>query len=352
MYYILEQSISIQRAIKYLNKQKHKCLIFVDNKKKLIGTLTDGDIRRSLLKKIDLNEKVIKAINKKPFFLKKNQIKKLNNPKYLKKIDLNVKLIPVVDKDHRIVKVLKLDDYKKNKTFNEVLRKLSHVPAVIMAGGKGKRLKKFTELFPKPLLPFKNSTVIEIIINNFKLAGIKNIYITLNYKKKLIKSYLSNKSNQLDLHYIEEKKSLGSAGSIGYLKNKINGDFFLINCDTLTNLNLENLYSFHKNKKNDLTIVAANKKFSIPYGSCVLNKFGKFEKILEKKSFLELINIGMYVFSPKVLNLIKNDLKLDMDKLIEKMSKKKMRISIFPIDENSWIDTGSLDNITLKDFKI
>ena len=94
-----------------------------------------------------------------------------------------MKLIPVVDKDHRIVKVLKLDDYKKNKTFNEVLRKLSHVPAVIMAGGKGKRLKKFTELFPKPLLPFKNSTVIEIIINNFKLAGIKNIYITLNYKK-------------------------------------------------------------------------------------------------------------------------------------------------------------------------
>ena len=127
-------------------------------------------------------------------------------------------------------------------------------------------------------------------------------------------------------------------------------DFFLINCDTLADIDLEKVYKFHKNMKNDLTIIAANKNFSIPYGSCVLNKSGKFEKIVEKKNYVELINIGMYVFSPKVPKKMKLNSKINMDQLIKKLKKLKMRIGVFPINEKSWVDTGTLENITLKKF--
>ena len=127
-------------------------------------------------------------------------------------------------------------------------------------------------------------------------------------------------------------------------------DFFLINCDTLADIDLEKVYKFHKNMKNDLTIIAANKIFSIPYGTCVLKKSGIFEKIVEKKNYVELINIGMYVLSPKIPKQMKLNSKINMDQLIKKLKKLKMKIGVFPINEHSWVDTGTLENITLKKF--
>ena len=349
--YIINNKFTIQKAIRLLNSNTDKCLIITDNKRKLIGTLTDGDIRRVLIKKkSNLNLTIEKAINKKPFFVEKNKKNKIKKFLSQKRIDKSLKLIPVVDKNKKLIEVLKIEDFiDKNKLYY-FSKRLDSVPAVIMAGGKGKRLQKFTELFPKPLLPYRNSTVLETIINKFKIAGIKNIYLTLNFKKNLIKSYINNKIEKINLYYVEEKKALGSAGSISLLKEKIYTDFFLINCDTLANINLEKAYKFHKKRKNDLTIIVAKKNFSIPYGSCAISKSGKFEKIIEKKNYSELINIGMYIFSPKILNNIKGNLKIDMDQLIKQLKKNKMKIEVYPISEKSWVDTGTLENIKLKNF--
>ena len=350
--YLFKKDNSIKAALKLLNKLKYKCLILIDNNNRLLGTLTDGDIRRALLKKIDINRKIIEVINKKPFFLKSYQLKNMNEVFRLKNFDRSIKIIPIVNEKLNVVKVLELDKFIKSKVSKKNNQSLSSVPAVIMAGGKGKRLEKFTELFPKPLLPFKDSTIVEVIIKKFKLSGIDNFYLTLNYKKNLIKSYLSERLRNLNINYIEEKKSLGSAGSISFLKKEIYKDFFVINCDTLLNINFKQLYSYHKKRKNDLSIVAANKNFLIPYGCCVLNKNGKLNKILEKKRYSEIVNVGMYVFSSRVLSLFKKNTKIDMDKLIHKILKKKFRVGVFPINENSWIDTGTLKNITSKDFNL
>ncbi len=350
--YLFKKDNSIKAALKLLNKLKYKCLILTENNNRLFGTLTDGDIRRALLKKISINEKASKAVNKKPFFIKLHQFKNLKESLKLRNLDKSLKIIPVVNDRHKIIKIIELDKFNKNKISNKNNQLLSSIPAVIMAGGKGKRLEKFTELFPKPLLPFKDSTVLEVIINKFKLSGVDRFYLTLNYKKNLIKSYLSYKLKSLDINYLEEKKPLGSAGSLSSLKKKSYEDFFVINCDTLLNINFKQLYLFHKKKQNDLSIVAANKNFSIPYGCCVLNKNGQLEKIYEKKKYSELVNVGMYVFSSKILNLLKSNSKINMDDLIYRILKKKLKIGVFSINENSWIDTGTLKNITLKDFKL
>lgn len=222
----------------------------------------DGDLRRVIAKnKNALDENIEKVINKKPFILKKKDIYNIKNFIKSKKIDQTIQLVPVVDKNLKLIKIINLDEFIKKKSNVNYPKKLELISAVIMAGGKGKRLERFTELFPKPLLPYKNSTVLETIINKFKIAGVKNFYLTLNYKKNLIKSYINNKIDQINLNFIEEKKVLGSAGAIAYLKTKMTKDFFLINCDTLANIDLEKVYKFHKNKKNDLTIIAANKIF-------------------------------------------------------------------------------------------
>ena len=349
--YILKENFTIQRAIKLLNIQEIKCLVITDKKKKLIGTIMDGDLRRAIAKnKNALDENIEKVINKKPFIFKKKDIPNIKNFIKSKKIDRKIQLIPVVDKNLKLIKTINLDKFIIKKSNVNYPKKLELISAVIMAGGKGKRLERFTELFPKPLLPYKNSTVLETIINKFKIAGVKKVYLTLNYKKNLIKSYINNKIDQINLDFIEEKKALGSAGAIAYLKTKMTKDFFLINCDTLADIDLEKVYKFHKNMKNDLTIIAANKIFSIPYGSCVLKKSGIFEKIVEKKNYVELINIGMYVLSPKIPKQMKLNSKINMDQLIKKLKKLKMKIGVFPINEHSWVDTGTLENITLKKF--
>ena len=124
----------------------------------------------------------------------------------------------------------------------------------------------------------------------------------------------------------------------------------MINCDTLADIDLEKVLNFHKKKNNHLTVIATNKNFSIPYGSCVLKKSGVLDKIIEKKEYSELINIGMYVFSPKILSIMKLNTKINMDELIKKIKKSKMKIGVFPINEKTWIDTGTLENIILKRF--
>jgi dTDP-glucose pyrophosphorylase len=350
--YLFKKDNSIKSALKLLNNLKYKCLIIIDNNQKLLGTLTDGDIRRALVKNIDINRKVTVATNKKPFFLKLHQIKKIKEILRLKNLDRSIKIIPIVNDELNIVKVIEINKFIKSKNSRENNRLLSEVPVVIMAGGKGKRLEKFTELFPKPLLPFKDSTVLEVIINKFKLSGINNFYLTLNYKKNLIKSYLNERLRSLNINYIEERKSLGSAGSVILLKKNIHKDFFVINCDTLLNINFNRLYTYHIKRKNDLSIVATNKNFLIPYGCCILNKNGKLDKILEKKKYSEIVNVGLYVFSPKILNFFKINSKIDMDNLIHKILKKNLRVGIFSINENAWIDTGTLKNITLQDFNL
>ena len=214
-----------------------------------------------------------------------------------------------------------------------------------MAGGRGKRLKQFSNYFPKPLFPVGDITAVEYIMNNFSKYGVKKFFLSLHYKKNLIKSYLKE-NNYKNIKYIEEKIPLGTAGCLGLIKGKIKDDFFLINCDSILSINLEKFYEFHKRNNFQITMVAASKNFKISYGACEINKKnGHLIRIKEKPNFNYLVSTGLYLIKPKVINKVIKNKPIEMDILIKKIKNKGGKIGVFPISENNWIDVGTLEGI-------
>ena len=181
--------------------------------------------------------------------------------------DENIDLIPIIDKK----KYYKDISTKSFKNLISKKREFSNVTALIMVlEAEGKRLKQFSNYFPKPLFPVGDITAVEYIMNNFSKYGVKKFFLSLHYKKNLIKSYLKE-NNYKNIKYIEEKIPLGNAGCLGLIKGKIKDDFFLINCDSILSI-LEKFYEFHKRNNFQITMVAASKNFKISYGACEINK--------------------------------------------------------------------------------
>ena len=226
---------------------------------------------------------------------------------------------------------------KKKKSENE---KKTNI--VIMSGGEGKRLLPFTKVLPKPLIPLNDKPIISHIIDSFENQGFKNINVIVNYKADLLNTYMSNYQKKSKIKIFKEKNPLGTVGGLYLLKNKVNDNFILTNCDILTaDLQYEEILNFHKKYNYDLTLVASLRNFSIPYGVCEINKNTSLNKIKEKPKFNFLVSIGMYVMNKKVLSSIKNNSKLDITNLIKRLKNKKYKIGVFPIDDKSWIDVGN-----------
>ena len=210
-----------------------------------------------------------------------------------------------------------------------------------MAGGKGQRLLPFTDILPKPLIPIQGKPIIDHIIELFEDTGIKNFFLTLNYKSKILKSYFrSQKNKNYKLNFVVEKKPLGTVGSLNLLKNKLETDFFSINCDIVVKHDLKQIYDFHKLNNNDLTIVTSPKTIKILYGVCESNAKGKLKSLTEKPVYNFFVNTGLYVFKKNVINLIPKNKEFGINDLIEKMKKEKKNIGVYPISPNSWFDVG------------
>ena len=209
-----------------------------------------------------------------------------------------------------------------------------------MAGGEGKRLLPHTAILPKPLIPYNGKSMTEHIISRFENYGFKKFILTVQYKSKLMKAYFSDILKKKKISFVFEKKPLGTAGSLKKLQKKLQS-FFVINCDTLINCDYISLLNFHNENKNDLTIVASRKIEKLKYGSCEIGKNGNLKKIKEKPEISFLANTGCYLLNSKILRLIKKGEKLDMNTLIERAISKKYKISVFPIQENEWLDLGT-----------
>lgn len=342
--YLLNLNQKIKEALVRLEKNQGKCLIVVDKNNVLKGTLTDGDVRRALLIGADINSSIKKYIRTKPYYIKNNKLKSKNEEfegrtrqKIIKKTkNDHIDIIPITDKNKKVKDLI----FSKDLNKISLNKKLKNIPTLIMAGGKGVRLKPFTNYFPKPLTPVNDKTATETIIDAFSEYGIKKFFISLNYKKNLIKSYL--KENKIpNLHFLEEKKELGTAGPISMLKGKIKSDFFVINCDTIVSLNLEKFYDFHKKNNFKISLVAASKKFTLAYGSCkIKRKNGELKVIEEKPSMNYLANIGLYLLKPEITKIIPKNKSFEMDTLIKKVKKSGGRVGVFPINAESWKDIG------------
>jgi|TARA_B100001063_G_C16778058_1_gene567529 dTDP-glucose pyrophosphorylase len=338
--FIIFSNQTIREALLKIDKNGKKSLIVVDKKNKLIGSISDGDIRRHILKNSSLNYKISKIYNKKPHYLFE---KDANNKMVQKQFNSgDVLILPIIDNNFILKNILTNDNLN---TINLIKKKL-RIPVLIMAGGLGKRLDPFTRILPKPLIPINDKPIIEIIIRQFVNNGFDKIYISLNYKADLIMSVLKQieKKYLKKIIFVREKKQLGTAGSTNLIKNKINDLLLITNSDTLINLPFEEVINYHKSKNLDLTIISSIKNFKIQYGVSTLNENGLLKKITEKPSTDHLVNIGIYLINKKVVNLIDKNKKIDFTDVIQKALNKKMKVGVFPISDTSWQDIGDWSN--------
>jgi NDP-sugar pyrophosphorylase family protein len=246
-------------------------------------------------------------------------------------------LIPVVDEEDQVVNYItwdNIDGAEKSKKNN------LDVPVVIMAGGTGTRMEPFTKVLPKPLIPVQDKTIIEHIIERFTDIGCLEVYLTVNYKSKIIKAYFEDLQPKYNVTFVDEKTPLGTAGSLQYLKEKFDKPFFVTNCDVIIKADYATLYEFHQKGEYDITLVASEKDYIIPYGTCELNSDGHLSHINEKPKYNFLVNTGLYVINPEVLKLIKTKKFYHITHLIEDAKNNGKKVGVFPVDEDSWFDVG------------
>ncbi|MFC2120728.1 sugar phosphate nucleotidyltransferase [Bacteroidota bacterium] len=333
---IISPDVIVIDALKILDKTAEKCLFVVDKKQKLIGTLTDGDIRRYILAGKDIKRSIKNVYNSNPVFILNKNLD-LNTIKNLL-IEKKTNIIPVVDENNVVV-----DYITWNKVFEDdkkFAKEKLDLPVVIMAGGRGTRLEPFTKVLPKPLLPIQDKPIIDHIIENFRKYSIEKFWLTVNYKSRIMRAYFEEKQPDYSIQIFEEPKELGTAGSLRYLEKEIKTPFFVSNCDIIVKSDYAEFYRFHKNGNYDISLIASLKQYIIPYGACELNKNGELDRILEKPEYNFLINTGFYIINPDVLQLIPKGEFFHITHLIEKAKNKGLKVGVFPISEDAWIDIG------------
>jgi dTDP-glucose pyrophosphorylase len=320
---IIHKDQNISEAITKITKSKIKILFVVNKNNRLLGSLSSGDLRRSIRKRIDLNKSVEKIMFKKPKYYKK----KGNDLSSMKEFIC----IPIVNKRKEII------DFELSKTLIQSKKNT----VFLMAGGKGTRLLPLTKKTPKPLLKIKGVPIIEKIILKFKNQGFKNFVISVNYLGHKIKKYLGDgKRLNVNINYISEKKYLGTAGSLSLIDFK-KAEFPLIvaNSDLISEIDYNNLIDYHITKKADITICAKNKFFEMPYGE-IVEKNEKVKAIIEKPKIYHFVNAGVYIIENFFLRNTVRNKKLMMNELITQQLKRNKKVFCYPVYEN-WIDIGN-----------
>ena len=334
---LIAENLSLEAALRKMNEIGAKCLIVVDDEGKLIGTLSDGDIRKALLSGNSIDSPIKGIFNENAFSVLEDEF----NKDHLKKVFIKEKydLIPVLDKNGLVKDIVEWGDLFKPKSSSNK----RNMSVVVMAGGEGTRLKPFTNILPKPLIPLNDKTVIEKILDSFTNRGFHNFFLTVNFKGKLLKAFFEELEPDYSINFIEETIPLGTAGSLHMLKEELKSTFLLTNCDVILDLDHGDLIDFHTKNNCEITLVASAKKLTIPYGACEIDEEGFLSMITEKPSLDYLINTGLYVLEPTVLEEIPRGESFHITDLIEKVKSKGKRVGVFPIEDGAWIDIGQWD---------
>ena len=302
--------------------------LVLDEKEKLIGILSDGDVRRQIIRNVDLQISVFEVMNKnfKSINVKDNYEIGL---KIMKKEKITK--LPVIDDDGKVKDILNLDDLCLNSDLENSI--------VIMAGGKGKRLRPHTSNCPKPMLEIQGKPILEIILENYISLGFKKFYFSVNYLKEMIIDYFKDGSKWgVSINYLIESKPLGTAGSLKLLPHNLTNPFLVINGDVLSKIDPRKLIQFHNENNAISTLCVRPHEINIPFG-VVQNNGIEFIDIVEKPSISEFVNTGIYLLNPEILELIPHGFYIDMPDLFKITKSKGKKTLVFPIHEY-WIDIG------------
>lgn len=331
---IISFEVSIICALKKMDEEMVK-LLFVFEGTSFLGLLTIGDIQRAIIRNVDMNSTLLSILDRNKIYARPSDSFEVIKEKMYR---LRAECMPLVDDNGRLLDVFfwkEMFDEKKQNRQDKM-----DIPVVIMAGGLGTRLKPITNIIPKPLIPVSDKTILETIIDQFKGIGCTKYYLSVNYKREIIEYYLNNLEEKYDVTFLKEDKPLGTIGSVSLLKGKIDKPFFVSNCDIIVDQDYRDVFDYHRNNKNDITIVTAIKSFHIPYGVIETGENGLMKSISEKPDMSYMINTGVYLLEPQLIDEIPDGTFYHITDLIEKVRGRGGRIGCFPVSEKSWTDIG------------
>lgn len=334
---VVPLSYTLMDAMKHMDRVKKKILFLFDGEN-FVSILTIGDIQRAIIggKALDDSVTSIPSTNK-IYATPSESMASVHN----KMARLRAEYMPVIDAEGRLVDVILWRDVVQEESEPE--RDAINLPVVIMAGGLGTRLKPITNVIPKPLIPIGEKTIIEAIMDQFQGIGCRKFYISVNYKSNILRYYLDQLPEHYDVEYIEEDKPLGTIGSVSLLRGRIDTPFFVSNCDALISQDYRDVYEYHQNSRNDITIVTALKSYAIPYGVIETTEGGILTGIKEKPQLAYQINTGVYVLNPEMIDEIPDGQFFHITDLFERVRANDGRIGCFPVSDGSWVDIGEWD---------
>jgi dTDP-glucose pyrophosphorylase len=331
---IIDSDRTIIQALKHMDSSKSK-MLYIFNGEHFVGIITIGDIQRAIIANVAFDKKIIDILDRNKVYAKRT-----DSIEHIKRTmqSLRAESMPIIDEKGDLVDVYFWTDFFAIESIPN--QKKIDLPVVIMAGGKGTRLKPITNVIPKPLVPIGDKTILEVIMDQFEEIGCKKFYMSVNYKADMMKYYLSQLEHKYDIEFFMEDKPLGTIGSVSLLSGKITTPFFVSNCDSINDQDYREVYDYHIQNKNDLTIVTMVKSFQIPYGVIETGEDGIMTALREKPELSYQVNTGVYILNPECIDEIPGGEFFHITHLMEKIKARGGRVGCFPVSEGAWHDMG------------
>ncbi len=326
---LLGPEATLDQTIQALDVSALQRCMVVDGDGKLLGTVTDGDIRRALLRRLPMDSTVKEAMRRNPVVANQSA----SSESLLGMMtDRQIRQIPLLDESGRVVGLAHIDTLLKKPAIQDAW-------VVLMAGGLGTRLRPRTESAPKPLLRIGGKPLLETIVENFARQGFRRFYISVNYKAEMIKDHFGDGQRwSVDIRYIEEQERMGTAGAMGLMPERPTGPLVVMNADLLTRVDFRSLLDYHNEHRSQATMCVREYDFQVPYGVVELDGH-RFKAIQEKPVHKVFVNAGIYVLHPIVLDLIPRGKLFDMTTLFERVVEAGYETAVFPVQEY-WLDIG------------
>lgn len=324
-------SATLRQAVARINDSIYLFQVVVADDGRALGVLTDGDVRRALLRDVALDANVSAAMNATPKLGRYGAHEE--NARAVARLDERVGFLPVVD-ERGILRQILLAEKRGDRITT----------ALIMAGGRGSRLGERTRETPKPLIPVGGRPMLDRIMESVEAAGVQRIIVTVHYLADRIEAFIAERNNRARVELLHEDMPLGTAGALGALPADIQGDLLVINGDVMTQADYQAFFSFHQHHGNDATLAATQQTFNIPFGVVQSDADGKFRSIEEKPSLRYFVNSGFYILSPTVYRLVGPREHCDMPALLNRAHGLGYNIGVFPVHEY-WKDVGRPDDL-------
>jgi len=331
--YLIDDSAPLVEALRILN-ETGKRIVFLVTDGKLKGSLTYGDVSRWILKGNSLNAPAFEAATANPIVIHIEDSSDADSVFAEKRVNA----LPVVDSENNIVDIIFKD--QKRSHFEQI-----DVPVVIMAGGKGTRLYPYTKILPKPLIPIGEIPISEHIVNRFVSNGCHEFFFIVNYKRNMIKAYYNEFEHPYKVRFVDEDTPLGTGGGLRLMKGLIHSTFVLTNCDSFIDEDYSRILTFHKKRKNIVTMICSNQRYEVPYGVIETDADGALFSMREKPSLRYLTNTGTYIVEPEVIDMIEPGKPVGFPDIIQKVKDEGENVGIYTVSANAWLDMGQFDTM-------